>query len=393
MNDSLSQGNVLIVEDNPNTRQMLADLLTNAGYQAFVAMNGEDAIERAATLLPDVILLEMMLPGIDGYEVCRRLKEQQATAVLPVIFLSALTEKFDIIKGFELGAADYLANPITAEELLVRVRNQVTIHQLRRDIEDANRLLEVRVAERTAELEACVAQRTAELHAAQKELQRFAYIVSHDLKEPLRGVHQLSQWLVHDYGSVIDEEGKEMFAMMTHQVKRLINLIDGVLQYSRAGQKMHDETPVNLAALIPEIVESLTPPQTIQITYSPDLPTFLADQTRIRQVFQHLIENAIKFMDKPQGEISIQCRDEGACWQFSVTDNGPGIEARHYERIFHIFRTLRSCDDADSVGVGLAIVKKIVELYGGRVWVESKIGQGSSFYLTFPKHALVEDSK
>jgi len=417
--EPLSQGKILVVEDTPNTVQMISDILSAAGYQVFVAMTGEKALDRADKILPDVILLDILLPEMDGYEICRRLKSRESTAALPVIFLSALTETFDKIKGFELGAVDYLAKPIAAEELLARVRTHVTIHRLRRDLEEANHLLEARVAARTAELsalnralaheiaertraeqevrqlnvelEARVIQRTEELQTANEELQSFAYVVSHDLKEPLRGIQQLSQWLKQDYGETIDEKGKEMFTLLTNQVKRLDNLIDGVLQYSRAGRKMRIEAPVHLSLLLADIIESLAPPETIRITIAPDLPEIIADPIRIRQVFQNLIGNAIKFLDKPRGKILIRCEDEFVYWKFSVTDNGPGIDVQHYERIFRIFQTLGSHEHLENTGIGLSIVKKIVEFYGGKIWVESEVGTGSTFYFTFPKRIAVEE--
>jgi len=236
-----------------------------------------------------------------------------------------------------------------------------------------------------AALEERVKQRTSQLQIVNEELQRFAYVVSHDLKAPLRGIHQISQWLVQDYGEAIDEKGKDMFTLLTNQVKRLDNLIDGVLEYSRAGRTVHTDAPVDVGQLLLDIIESLTPPETIRLTISPDMPVIIADAIQIRQVFQNLLSNAIKFLDKQQGDITIHCEDNDAYWRFSVADNGPGIEAKYYDRIFQIFQTLHARTDVESTGIGLAIVKKIVEYYGGKIWVESVIGQGSVFYFTYPK--------
>lgn len=244
---------------------------------------------------------------------------------------------------------------------------------------------EEKIQQLNAELEDRVKQRTAQLQTVNEELQRFAYVVSHDLKAPLRGIHQISQWLMQDYSETIDEQGKEMFTLLTNQVKRLNNLIEGVLEYSRAGRQMHTEASVDVGQLLVDIIESLAPPQTLRMTISSDMPVIIADAIRIRQVFQNLISNAIKFLDKPQGEITIHCRSDGTYWRFSVADNGPGIEAKYYDRIFQIFQTLQSRDDIESTGIGLAIVKKIIEFYGGKIWVESVVGQGSVFYFTYPK--------
>jgi two-component system, LuxR family, sensor kinase FixL len=143
--------------------------------------------------------------------------------------------------------------------------------------------------------------------------------------------------------------------------------------------------PVDLGRLLPEIVENLGVPAHIAIEVEPDLPTVEGDVTRITQVFQNLLSNAIKYMDKPQGHVTVACMEEEGFWKFSVSDNGPGIEQKHFDRIFKLFQTLAPRDSQESTGVGLTITKKIVETYGGKIWIESEVGQGSTFFFTFPK--------
>jgi two-component system sensor kinase FixL len=218
-----------------------------------------------------------------------------------------------------------------------------------------------------------------------EELSHFAYIVSHDLKAPLRGIQLVTEWLCADYGDKLGDEGKEQMALLQSRVNRMHNLIDGVLQYSRVGRIKEDMVKVDLKELMPIILDTIAPPAHIQITVEPNLPTVTCEKTRITQVFQNLLSNAVKFMDKPQGKIHVGCVEEGDFWKLSVTDNGPGIEEKHFERIFRIFQTLAPKDEYESTGVGLTLVKKIVELYGGRVWVESEVGKGSTFFFTFPR--------
>jgi signal transduction histidine kinase len=218
-----------------------------------------------------------------------------------------------------------------------------------------------------------------------QELKDFAYVVSHDLKAPLRGIRTLADWLCTDYQDKLDEQGKENLRLLGNRVDRMLYLIDGVLQYSRIGRTEQEKAPVDLGQLLPQIVESLGAPGHIAIHIESGLPTIEADITRITQVFQNLLSNAIKYMDKPQGSIAIACVEEGAFWKFSVSDNGPGIEKKHFDRIFKLFQTLAPRDGRESTGVGLTIVKKIVEMYGGKVWVESHVGQGSTFFFTLPK--------
>ncbi len=228
-----------------------------------------------------------------------------------------------------------------------------------------------------------------------KELKDFAYIVSHDLKAPLRGIKTLADWIATDYADMFDEEGRERVNLLTGRVVRMHNLIDGILQYSRVGREKVKRVRVNLNELVSEVIEAIVPPENIEITIEEQLPVVECGETRIIQVFQNLLSNAIKYMDKPRGQIKIGCVQEDGFWKFSVSDNGPGIEKQHYERIFKIFQTLSPRDEFESTGVGLSVVKKIVELYGGKIWVESKPGEGSTFFFTLPKQEseVVDDAQ
>ncbi len=218
-----------------------------------------------------------------------------------------------------------------------------------------------------------------------EELSHFAYVVSHDLKAPLRGIKLITEWLCEDYSDKLDAEAKEQMTLLQSRVNRMHNLIDGVLQYSRIGRIREDIVEVDLNELLPMVVDTIAPPAHIQIAIDPGLPKITGEKTRIIQVFQNLLTNAVKFMDKPEGRVQVACTEDGAFWRFAVIDNGPGIEEKYFERIFRIFQTLAPKDEFESTGVGLTLVKKIVELYGGRVWVESQVGQGSTFLFTWPK--------
>jgi len=235
------------------------------------------------------------------------------------------------------------------------------------------------------ELEQRVIARTAELEAVNNELKDFAYIVSHDLKAPLRGVSQISNWLLSDYADTLDPEGKKLISILGDRVIRMHSLVDGVLQYSRIGRIREKLVHIDLNVLVKDVISDLELPDNIHITIEGDLPVIVFERTRIDQVFRNLIDNAVRFMDKPKGEIRVACADEGGNWKFSVTDNGPGIDDKYYEKIFQIFQTLVSRDEVESTGVGLTIVRKIIELYGGKIWVESRKGQGSIFFFTLTK--------
>lgn len=232
--------------------------------------------------------------------------------------------------------------------------------------------------------EARQSQLVQDLAAANEELSSFAYVASHDLKAPLRAIAALADWISTDYADKFDDDGKEQMRLLIGRVHRMDQLIDGILQYSRVGRVREESVPVALDPLLHEIVDLLAPPPEISVEIGP-MPTVVVEPTRIQQVFQNLLSNAIRYMDKPQGRIEVGAQRSGDDWRFHVRDNGPGIEARHQERIFALFQTLQPRDRTESTGIGLSLVKKIVELYGGRVWLESAPGEGSTFYFTLPQ--------
>ncbi|MBN2090280.1 PAS domain S-box protein [candidate division KSB1 bacterium] len=271
-----------------------------------------------------------------------------------------------------------IQDPDTASEAFVILIKDIT----------EQKQAEAQIKQLNEELERRVIERTTELETANNELKEFAYIVSHDLKAPLRGISQLSQWLAQDYGTHFDTQGKEMLNMLIGRAKRMSNLIDGILQYSRVGRSKVDFIPVDLKKLMREVVDLLDPPANIKIDIVTDLPIVVGDYVRLEQVFQNLIGNAIKFMDKTDGMIRIGCEDGDQCWKFWVKDNGPGIDEKYHDRIFQIFQSLVPRDELESTGIGLTLVKKIVTLYGGKVWLKSEIGAGTTFYFTLPKGGL-----
>ena len=173
--------------------------------------------------------------------------------------------------------------------------------------------------------------------------------------------------------------------LLSKQVDRMYFLIEGILKYYRAGHLNNQVENINLDDLMPQIISMASAPDHIDITIDGKLPVIESEQIKATQVFQNLLSNAIKYMDKPHGHIRIGCAEEDDTWKFSIVDNRPRIDKRNYEKIFQLFQTLKSRDGIESTGIGLSLVKKIVESYGENVWVESELGQGSTFFFTVPK--------
>ncbi len=232
------------------------------------------------------------------------------------------------------------------------------------------------------------------LENANKELNNLMYIMSHDLKTPLRGISMLAHWISKDYANEFSDEGQGQMSLLLRRVDRIYNLIDGVLQYSQVMRMDEQKTQVDLGELVLDSIDMLAPPENITIKIENRLPVVECEETKITRVFQNLLNNAVKYMDKPQGIIKVGCVEEDGYWKFSVADNGSGIEEKYFDKIFQIFQTLSPRDEFESTGVGLTVVKKVVELYGGKLWVESKIGEGSTFFFTLPMQEMgVERTK
>ena len=284
---------------------------------------------------------------------------------------SALTEKW--------GLAKQASMKMEQLEQMVKERTDEltkTNAQLEQEIADRKR-----AQERQTEL-------LDQVESINCELRDFASIVSHDLKAPLRGIKTLANWLSTDYADKLGNDGREQINLLSGRVDWMHKLIEGVLEYSRVGRIEEERVQVNLNELITEVIGMVAPPKNITVTVENELPKIECERTRITQVFQNLLSNAVKHMDKPNGQIRVGCVEDNGFWKFSIADNGPGIAEKHFEKIFQIFQTLSLRDNSESTGVGLTIVKKIVELYGGKIWVESKVGEGSTFFFTLPKKKM-----
>jgi PAS domain S-box-containing protein len=236
-----------------------------------------------------------------------------------------------------------------------------------------------------ATLEQRVDERTTELERSNHELDQFAYIASHDLKAPLRGIAQLAEWIKEDAGSFLPENSQEHLAKLYGRVKRMDMLLNDLLAYSRAGRQRHTPEEVDTADLVRDVFEILTPPPGFSISIANGLPRAVVERIPLETLFRCLIGNAIKHHHNPaEGRVEISAVRRGNFLEFTVVDNGPGIDPKFHTRIFEMFQTLQPRDQLEGSGVGLALVKKLVESRGGTVTVRSAIGEGSTFSFTWP---------
>jgi PAS domain S-box-containing protein len=240
-------------------------------------------------------------------------------------------------------------------------------------------------ASELSQLNAALTQTTAQLAKRNQELDRFVYVVSHDLKAPLRAIANLSQWIEEDLSGQLPEENQRQMQLLRQRVYRMEALIDGLLDYSRVGRTEATTETVNVGELLDEVIDSLAPPVTFTIQVQPQMPTIVAKRLLLTQVFANLISNAIKHHHRPDGRIEIAATEKGDYYEFAVTDDGPGIAPEYHERIFGIFQTLKANHSHESTGIGLSIVKKIIETEGGEIVLESELEKGATFRFTWLK--------
>ena len=263
---------------------------------------------------------------------------------------------------------------------------QVTITPILDDQGEVTRFIHVEsdISERKKSEER-LAEYYMYLEKANKELDKFAYVVSHDLKAPLRAISNLSSWIEEDIGDRFTVDSAQHFTMLKGRIVRMESLINGILEYSRADRVKSPNVMVDVKALINEIFELIVQDSNVTIELPENLPVINTERMKLQQVFLNLISNSIKYNDKEKAVIKIACVEEEESYTFSVEDNGPGIEERYHEKVFIIFQTLQARDTFESTGVGLAIVKKIIDETGGEIWIESELGIYTRFLFRWPK--------
>ena len=367
---------VLAVDDNPANLGLLFDVLDEAGFEVLISQSGESALKRAETTQPDILLLDVMMPGIDGFETCRLLKNQESTCHIPVIFMTAVTGTTDKVKGFELGAVDYITKPIQPKEVLARVRTHLTIQQLQRTLQQRNEEL-------------------AESLEREKELNRlksrFVSMVSHEFKTPLTTI-SLSCNLLQRYGErmAADERGEEL-KIIERTVDYMHDLLDNVLTVSRweAGKIAFQPTSTDVLHLCQGLVERFqamydTTHRLEFITNGEFLNTQV-DPRLLEHILSNLLSNAFKY-SPAGGTIWLTMTANEDSLVFQVKDEGIGISQADRQHLFESFHRGNNVENIKGTGLGLSIVKQFVDLHGGTVEVESQIQQGTIVTVILPKH-------
>jgi two-component system sensor histidine kinase/response regulator len=390
---------ILLVDDNPTNLGILVTSLSAEGYKVCVAQDGESAIAQVPYAKPNLILLDVMMPGINGFETCQRLKQNSSTQHIPVIFMTALTEVFDKLQGFQVGAVDYIIKPFDIAEVLIRVKTHLEIQALQNQLRLQNLQLQAEIQER---------------QKAQEAVQVFLHAVSHDLRNPVTGGLMVLNSLLAQAkaGSGNTSISQNVLQRMIQSHDRQLDLINSLLetQANEINGVSLNLQPVNLPHLIEQLAAEWEPifqtnNTTLQIHIPNHLPAANADPNQIYRVFENLISNALKHnppglsldlilaletgisetIKNPEAvEIALNPKLDQPMICCTIQDNGIGIPPEHCNSMFELYKRGNQTRRTIGLGLGLYLCRQIVTAHGGQIGVNSKLGDGSTFWFTLP---------
>jgi signal transduction histidine kinase len=376
--ENFPQGKILLVDDNPVNLGVLFEYLNNLGFSVFIAQSGEMAFKFLEAERPDLILLDVKMPGTDGFEVCRQLKSGDDTKDIPVIFMTALSETTDKVTGFEVGGVDYITKPFQQEEVLARIKAHLTIHKLQQELERKNALLQ-------------------ELNTSKDT---FFSIIAHDLRSPFTGLLGISQIILEDIDNFSKDEIKSSVTKLHKSAEGVFKLLENLLSWSRLqrGTMTLQPQPIHLNDVVNHTIHLLTATaqrKAIKLHNAlEDVPLVYADLPMLNTIVRNLVANSIKFTYRgghvtlsaevePTAATATPCPSKVA---ITVTDTGIGIPEEKLSTLFRIDQRYqrKGTQGETGTGLGLLLCKELVEANGGRIWVESQEGQGTTFGFSLP---------
>lgn len=361
---------ILIVDDSPLNTKLLKFILDEAGYQTQVAANGLAGIEAVDTLQPDLLLLDVMMPDIDGFEVCKRVKEKPENENLPIIFITALDQTEDIVKGFELGGVDYVTKPFNKKVLLVRIKNHIDLLKNRRKVE----------------------RQAADLAASNRLKSRMFSIIGHDLRSPLGSLKLSLDFINRGLIDPKQEDFKDTVFKLMKSTDEALNLLENLLGWAKSQSDALVVSPEVIE--VGEAVESVVRLLKLNLDNKnigveinvPEQLKAMADLHMLKAVIRNLISNAIKFTPSG-GSITLSAEDKGEVALLSVTDTGVGIPPEQLDKLFNpnIRTTTEGTEQEGGSGLGLLLCQDFVQKNQGEMSVDSTVGEGTTFAFTVPK--------
>lgn len=360
ISQSINNAEILLVDDTPEHIETVVSILSKNNYKIKVATKGSTAIKLINQNKPDLILLDVYMPEMSGFELCQIIKNDKLYHDIPIIFLTANNDEESIKKGFELGAQDYVVKPFNIPELLARVNTHI-------------RLL----------------QQTNKLKEAYQELDSFCYSVSHDLKSPLFSISKLIEIFSSDYFNLLNSEGKELLENISEKSHEVITMIDRLLEFSKICKIEMKKEPINLNTLFMKTASELInihENRTIELNIK-NLPVINGDEVMIHILVLNILSNAIKYTkNKEITTIDIISKEDNNHYIISVKDNGVGFDMKYSSRLFGVFQRLHSSKEFEGSGVGLATSQRILKRHKGKAWMEGELNRGATFYFSFPKN-------
>ncbi|MDM8536769.1 hybrid sensor histidine kinase/response regulator [Desulfobacterales bacterium HSG17] len=360
---------VLLVDDNSQNLQVLADILRNRNYKVATAKSGLKALKFISKKKPDLVLLDIMMPEIDGFEVCRRLKENHETNDIPIIFISALTSTDDKLKGFESGGVDYITKPFQKEEVLARVNAHLKLKQTQKALKTANERLETAI----------------------KTKDKLFSIIAHNLRGPIGSLSSALEMISEEPDILSNEESTDFFKNLSVSVNGAYNLLENLLRWSSSqrGTIKYKPVKIDLGMLVDKNIELLSGiAKEKEINLFSDIENSniaYADEDMLMIVIQNLISNALKFTSE-SGEVKVSLSVKDNFFKISISDTGVGINEEDQEKLFRLdehFTTYGTANEKGS-GLGLLLCKEFIEKNNGEIWVNSKQGSGSIFTFLLP---------
>lgn len=383
---------ILLVDDNSTNLGILVKSLSEAGFQVRVAQDGTSAIAQALYAKPDLILLDVMMPGIDGFETCRRLKANANTQAIPVIFMTALTEVFDKVQGFQVGGVDYITKPFEIEEVLIRVRTHLQLQTLQNQLRSQNEQLQLEIRER---------------QKAQEAVQVFLHAVSHDLRNPVTGGLMVLKSLLEEADTQAGSASisRSVLERMIQSHNRQLALINSLLETHAndvVGISLQRQ-PVNLPTFIEELAANWQPmlqrdTATLNIALAASLPPVNADPNQLCRVYENLLANALKhnppglqitlnaapLATVPPATASNAAAPPPTLLRCTVEDSGVGIPSEQTTNMFDLYKRGDQSRRTVGLGLGLYLCRQIITAHGGQIGVMSEPGAGSTFWFTLP---------